>query len=342
MYIKASTLDDLLRGVYKKLLASNKRAKPSRGVILEETGVLLELKNPRARLSRTESRGKVFSCLGELLWYLAGTNDLEFIGYYILGYKENSEDGKTIYGGYGPRLFNKRGQNQIENVLRLLRANSSSRRAVIQLFDAEDLIPSTNKDGQAVARKEIPCTCTLQLMLRKQRLHMFTHMRSNDAYIGLPHDVFCFTMLQEILARSLNVELGTYKHFVGSLHLYEKDIGGASQYLEEGWQSSTISMPLMPVADPWPAIKVLLTAESDLRGNIIVEIDKLDLDPYWADLVRLLQITRHYKNKNANEIARVKESMSSQIYSAYIEKQQRKHIVAASLTQEQFNLPIAQ
>ena len=43
---------------------------------------------------------------------------------------------------------------------------------------------------------------------------MLTYMRSNDAYWGLPHDVFAFTMLQEILARSLTLELGTYKHAV--------------------------------------------------------------------------------------------------------------------------------
>jgi thymidylate synthase len=37
---------------------------------------------------------------------------------------------------------------------------------------------------------------------------MVTTMRSNDAYLGLPHDVFCFTMLQEIIARSLGREIG--------------------------------------------------------------------------------------------------------------------------------------
>ena len=331
MYIRAPTLDDLLRNVYKKLLSSRNRAKPSRGNIFEETGVLLEIKNPRARLSRTESRGKVFSCLGELLWYLAGTNDLEYICYYLPRYKEDSEDGKTIYGGYGPRLFKTRGQNQVENVLQMLKGNPFSRKAVIQLFDSDDL---------AIVRKEIPCTCTLQFMIRKNQLHMFTHMRSNDAYIGLPHDVFCFTMLQEIIARSLSVELGTYKHFVGSLHLYEKDIEGAGQYLDEGWQSSNISMPLMPEGDPWPAISVLLKAESDIRGKIVVDRSSLGLDPYWADFVRLLQIFRHYKDKDSNGLALIKsirDEMSSHVYNAYIEKQQRKHTVVLP-THEQLKL----
>lgn len=332
MYISAPSLDDLLRKVYKKLLASKNRVKPSRGNIYEETGVLLEIKNPRARLSRTESRGKIFSCLGELLWYLAGTNDLKFICYYIPRYKNESEDDQTIYGSYGPRLFNKRGQDQVANVLRVLKEKPNSRKAVIQLFDSDDL---------AKARKEIPCTCTLQFMIRNHRLQMFTHMRSNDAYIGLPHDVFCFTMLQEIIAITLSVKLGTYKHFVGSLHLYEENIEGASQYLDEGWQSSNISMPVMPEADPWQAIKVLLKAESEIRGNTKIDLGKLELDSYWADFVRLLQIFRHYKNKEGSELARIKGEMSSHVYSTYIEKHQRKHAVAQP-PQGQFNLLIGQ
>ncbi len=332
MHISVDTLDDLLRGVYKKLLASTNQAKPTRGKIWEEIGALLEIKNPRARISRTENRGRIFSALGELLWYLAGTNELEFICYYISRYRDESEDGKTIYGGYGPRLFNTRGQNQIENVVELLKKNPTSRKAVIQLFDSDDL---------ALSRKEVPCTCTLQFMVRNRRLHMLTSMRSNDAYFGLPHDVFCFTMLQEIIARTLSVELGTYRHLVGSLHLYEKDIEGAGQYLDEGWQSSRASMPLMPEGDPWPAIKAVLGAESAIRNGDAIDMEALNLDPYWADLVRLLQILRHYKDKNHSELIRIKGAMASHIYSTYIEKQQRKH-AAAHPVQEQLDLPSIQ
>ena len=93
-------------------------------------------------------------------------------------------------------------------MLSLLRDKSTSRRAVIQVFDAVDLTKP---------HKDIPCTCTLQLLLRDRRLHMLASMRSNDVFKGLPHDVFAFTMLQEIMARSLGVEIGTYKHAVGSL-----------------------------------------------------------------------------------------------------------------------------
>src|SRR5712671_4644617 len=130
MYITAETLDQLLRRVIPKLLKSNNWVRPSRGTVTELTGVLLQVKNPRARLSRTELKGTVFSCLGELLWYLAGSNELNFIAYYLEKYAQFSDDGRTIYGGYGPRLFDMRGNNQIKNVIKVLTDKPDSRQAV--------------------------------------------------------------------------------------------------------------------------------------------------------------------------------------------------------------------
>ncbi len=65
-------------------------------------------------------------------------------------------------------------------------------------------------------------------MGRGSNLHMSVTMRSNDAYMGLPHDVFCFTMLQEMVAKTLGLELGEYYHYVGSMHLYMSDIEAAT------------------------------------------------------------------------------------------------------------------
>src|SRR6266581_511297 len=139
MYISAQTLDDLLMRVITALLKSKSHTEPSRGPATELTGVLLKIINPRARLSRTEGRGLLFSCIGELLWYLAKSNSLRFIAYYVPKYAKESDDGRTLYGGYGPRLFKMRGVNQVHNVVNLLRNRPDSRRAVIQLFDAADI-----------------------------------------------------------------------------------------------------------------------------------------------------------------------------------------------------------
>src|SRR5437667_10779032 len=60
MHIKADRLDDLLRRVFSELLKSPNRIKPRRGHATELAGVLLHLTNPRARLSRTETKGRLF------------------------------------------------------------------------------------------------------------------------------------------------------------------------------------------------------------------------------------------------------------------------------------------
>src|SRR5438309_7371264 len=105
MHFSEDTIDDLLRTAFRALIKSKNKLKASRGSMTELTGVLLQLTNPRARLSRTETKGRLFSCLGELFWYLAKTDELEFIRYYLSHYAKESDDGETVYGAYGPRLF---------------------------------------------------------------------------------------------------------------------------------------------------------------------------------------------------------------------------------------------
>ncbi|GJE32254.1 thymidylate synthase [Methylobacterium oxalidis] len=306
MRFSSNILDDLLRKVYPKLLASKTLIKPSRGDALELAGVLLELKNPRARISRSETRGRPFSCLGELCWYLSGSDSLDFIRHYVPAYEEETEDGSTVHGAYGPRIFNQRGHNQLKNVVDLLTEHPDSRRAVIQLFNAEDI---------SRRHKEIPCTCTLQFLVRDRCLHLFVTMRSNDAHKGLAHDVFCFTMIQEIVAVTLGCKLGTYKHFAGSLHLYEEDWSAARQYLTEGIQS-TVSMPSMPAGDPWSSLSKLLKLEAGIRNGTALQPDWWDIDSYWADLARLLQIFAATGDKS--NIDAIESKMAFDRYTPYI------------------------
>lgn len=315
------TLDDILNAVFEDLLAGNFIVKNTRGISSELIGLSIRLTNPRARLSRSEIKSKAFSAIGELLWYLSGSNELKFIEHYISDYKDDSDDGKTLYGAYGPRLLNMRDKfNQLDNVVKLLSANQGSRKAVIQIFDAMDL---ADKHG------EIPCTCTLQFLIRDNKLSLYVSMRSNDAFKGLPHDIFAFTMLQEIMAVRLGVELGNYHHSVGSLHLYVGDISKAKSYLNEGFQPTNLNMPAMPSGDPWPSIHSLLKFESQVRNGENVIADTMSLDSYWTNLAKMLVIynlsKRNGKNKE-EKIEKIKQLMNDMdpVYRVYIEPRMNK------------------
>lgn len=319
----ADNLDDLMRKVFTRLLSGNRnnsRVTSRKGVSTEAFGALLELKNPRARLGRSNARARVFSPLGELLWYLSSSNALDQILYYIDGYDEFSDDGETLNGAYGRRIFSPkralsgdRQDDEWQRVIDILRERPGSRNAIIQIY--------SNADG-AKDSNDIPCTCTLHFVIRKRRLHLHVHMRSNDAFLGMPHDVFAFTMLQEIAARELGVELGAYHHSVASLHLYDdnehcRSRTMAQRYLDEGLHD-IVPMPPMPEGDPWPSLRVVLEAEREIRAGNPNYDKPLELAPYWQDLITLLRVYSASKHRGGAGAEELLDQISHRGFELYI------------------------
>lgn len=311
MEIVGQNLDSILHQLYVKLLNDGQQCGGTRGDVHEILGVSLHLLKPRARISRSENRGKPFSALGELLWYLSGSNALEFIKPYVPRYADDAVNG-ILEGAYGPRLMRIRNSiDQFDSIEALLRERPESKRAVIQLFNAEDI---------ATHHKEIPCTTTMQFLLRNGHLHMSVTMRSNDAYFGLPHDVFCFTMIQEMIAKKLGVEVGKYIQFVGSMHFYRDKIKQMQAYVDEGVHQ-TVEMPPMPANDPFQLVGALLAIEQRLRVGEGLEASKEMDDPYWADIIRLLQIfwAREWEADHPSRLKELRAQLVSTIYHPYVD-----------------------
>lgn len=117
-------------------------------------------------------------------------------------------DGK-FWGAYGHRI-----QGQLQAVVRKLKQDTDSRQAVITLWNPMlDNVPGMN---------DYPCTVSLHFMIRHGKLVLHTHMRSNDAWLGLAYDAFQFTQLQMTVAHILGINPGTYYHHTSSLHIYEE------------------------------------------------------------------------------------------------------------------------
>lgn len=154
--------------------------------------------------------------IGELLWYLSGNNDLKSIQMFTKAWDRMSDDGETVNSNYGYCLMDKFGFNQIEQALIQLHDNPNSRQVVLHIKEARNMIDNPTKD--------LNCTVCLQLFIREGKLYMTTYMRSNDLWMGFPYDVFQFTCLQILLAMRLHVDVGTYTHVAGSLHLYTRDL----------------------------------------------------------------------------------------------------------------------
>lgn len=315
LVVQQESLDDAMNEVFAALRADGQSIRPRKGAAREIIGAGIEISDPRSRVSRSQTRGRIFSALGELLWYLSGTDDVEMIGYYIPAYIDSAHEGR-VEGAYGPRLFGV--GERLVDVVQILKQNRDSRRAVVQIFDHSDL---TNII-------DVPCTTSIQFLSRDGELNLVVSMRSNDAYWGFPHDVFAFTMLQEIVACQLSLRLGSYVHFVGSMHLYEEHLPQIDRYLDlEGWQYPG-AMPMMPAdqIEVWMP-KLLAAEESIRRSGAHAEVDvDLAAHAYWGDIVRLL---RAFAAKSAADVEALEADLVSPFYTPYL-RDRRQQLEDAS------------
>lgn len=160
--------------------------------------------------------------VGELAWYLSGSNRVADISRFAKKWVDISDDGVTNNSAYGHRIFSQFGFDQWEYVKGLLQKDPNTRQAVIHI-----------KDASNAPTKDTPCTVYLQFFLRKDQLHLSVHMRSNDIWMGVPYDMFSFCFLQMKMAMELGAYVGSYTHYAGSLHMYQRDFESALKNMSD-------------------------------------------------------------------------------------------------------------
>ncbi|MGC4804974.1 thymidylate synthase [Micromonospora sp. DT233] len=242
----------------------------------------------------------------EALWYLTGRDDVDMISYYAPQLRKLSLDGARLTGtAYGPRLFRPGppdAQSQFARVERLLRDDPDTKRAAMIIMRPAELADQANPD--------VACTLGLQFLLRGGRLHMAAYMRGNDAVIGLLGDTFAFTFIQEFTARRLGVEVGTYAHHVGSMHINELDVAKVDDMLIEG--SSATPLRRFPVDQmphtSWDDIREITGWEELLRTDrdqlTPTRLAAVRVDPYWRRVLALFEVYRQVVHNPCKPVAR--------------------------------------
>jgi hypothetical protein len=105
-------------------------------------------------------------------------------------------------------------------VIRLLKEDPDTRRAVLSMWDAGDLaFTGTGKD--------VPCNTHAYLQLREGALSITVCNRSNDAVWGCyGANAVQFSFLLQFLAAAVGARVGTYTQVSNSLHVYCEDKAG--------------------------------------------------------------------------------------------------------------------
>lgn len=173
----------------------------------------------------------------EAYWIISGDDRVSTIEPYNKTIAQFSDNGETFFGAYGPRIT-----AQLDYVIRKLAEDLTSRQAGLTIWRENP--PAT---------KDVPCTVAIFFNVRHSKLAIHVFMRSSDAWLGLPYDIFNFSMLnylvcgrlrQQNLARDLTP--GPLYLTAASRHLYERN-----------WKKSRQCLQVGAVAEQPPAPRLL-------------------------------------------------------------------------------------
>ena len=157
----------------------------------------------------------------EWQWYLSGDNNIKKLGELYGKIPEIWRRMADKYGhvnsnyGYQWQRSDWNGISQFDYVVNLLKQNPKTRQAAISIYDGKE---HNNYE------LDTPCTYAIQFTIVNNKLNMCVTMRSNDLWYGFCNDQYCFSRLQLLISKELNIEIGTYYHFAHNLHLYNNII----------------------------------------------------------------------------------------------------------------------
>lgn len=263
--------------------------------------------------------------VSRFIWMMGANNrikDIEF--YWGKGVGRFSDDEIVMPGSnYGARMITPRpGMNQIEGIIERLKKNPFTRRAAISIYHPEDAVREST---------DIPCAFGIFYSIREDRLNTTVLMRSNNAKFLFPYNIFEFSLLSEVIAREVGVELGSLHFQSVSMHLYENDFEAARQIVEETkYKNSTYNNPIPEKSECLSQIKKLIKLEADLRhasmgiseDNIDnwIEQGKSELDTYWVQFYNIILLFIANKKLVDNDLSLKVYSELNDVWKRYIPK----------------------
>lgn len=157
------------------------------------------------------------SIIHELLWFLRGDTNIKYL----------KDHGVTIWdewadenGELGP-VYGKQWRSwpapdggsidQIANVVRMIRANPTSRRLIVSAWNPAEV------DEMALP----PCHCLFQFFVADGRLSCQLYQRSADIFLGVPFNIASYALLTMMMAQVTGLKPGEFIHTLGDAHLYK-------------------------------------------------------------------------------------------------------------------------
>jgi thymidylate synthase len=223
--IDMESFDNYWRTQLGRTLLIGREVEPRGKLTKELLHQSLEIDMRRPVLRNPERKLDYRFMAAEAFWILSGDSRVETIAPFNSKISQFSDDGKSFFGAYGPKIM-----GQMPYVIDKLIEDRVSRQAVLTIW--RECPPPLTKD--------VPCTVAMCFTLRESKINVHVFMRSSDLWLGLPYDVFNFSMVGHYVCAQLNSErfVGTIRGRISpgalyltavSSHLYEPNWEGAAR-----------------------------------------------------------------------------------------------------------------
>lgn len=156
------------------------------------------------------------SIIHELLWFLKGNTNLEYLHQNKVWiwdeWADENGDLGPIYGHQWRSWPAADGRqiDQIRQVLDSIVTNPDSRRHLVSAWNVGEL------EKMALP----PCHILFQFYVENKTLSCQLYQRSADVFLGVPFNIASYSLLFMMVAQVCNLKPGTFIHTFGDAHIY--------------------------------------------------------------------------------------------------------------------------
>lgn len=214
----------------------------------------------------TTKKLHVKSIIVELLWFLSGATNIEYLKANDVSIWDEWADPEgelgPVYGKQWRAWSAPDGEtiDQIKEVVETLKTNPDSRRIIVSAWNPADI------PRMALA----PCHCLVQFYVADGKLSCQLYQRSADIFLGVPFNIASYALLTMMMAQVTGLEPGEFVHTFGDAHLYLNHLEQADLQLSRTPRAlprMKINPAVMSIFDfkyedfnlegydPWPHIK---------------------------------------------------------------------------------------
>jgi thymidylate synthase len=175
----------------------------------------------------TTKRIHLRSVIHELLWFLAGDTNIQYLndnGVRIWDeWADENGDLGPVYGRQWRSWVAPNGDtiDQLARVVDQLKTKPYSRRHIVSAWNPADV------EDMALP----PCHTMFQFYVAEGRLSCQLYQRSADVFLGVPFNIASYALLTHMMAQVVGLEPGEFVHTFGDVHLYLNHVDQAKLQL---------------------------------------------------------------------------------------------------------------